>query len=108
MIYGKFGFEPMGLIGAGWATFISRVLMAIAMAIYVIKNSKYAHYLKGFRIRGFSKKLALRMVKLGFPTGMQFVFEVGAFSSAAIMIGWLGAQQLAAHQIAINLASISY
>lgn len=108
LIYGKFGFEPMGLIGAGWATLISRIIMAIAMAVYVIKNNKYACYLKGFKIKGFSRKLALRMIKLGFPTGMQFVFEVGAFSSAAIMIGWLGAQQLAAHQIAINLASISY
>lgn len=108
LIYGKLGFEPMGLIGAGWATFISRVIMAIIMALYVIKGSKYQRYLKGFRFKGFSKKLVIRMVKLGFPTGMQFVFEVGAFSSAAIMIGWLGAQQLAAHQIAINLASISY
>ncbi len=108
LIYGKLGFEPMGLVGAGWATFISRVIMAIAMAVYVIKGSKYQRYLKGFRFKGFSKKLVIRMVKLGFPTGMQFVFEVGAFSSAAIMIGWLGAQQLAAHQIAINLASISY
>lgn len=108
LIFGKLGFEPMGLRGAGWATFISRVLMAIAMAVYVVKGSKFQQYMKGFRWKGVSKKLTVRMIKLGFPTGMQFVFEVGAFSTALIMVGWLGAQQLAAHQIAINLASISY
>ena len=108
LIYGKLGFSPMGLYGAGLATFLSRVAMAIAMGIYVFKGKSFHVYIKDFRFRGFSKKLAGRMLKLGLPTGLQYVFEVGAFSSAAIMIGWLGAQQLAAHQIAINLASVSY
>jgi len=48
------------------------------------------------------------MLKIGVPTGFQFVFEVGAFSTAAIMMGWMGVNALAAHQIAINLASVSY
>lgn len=108
LIYGEFGIEPMGLLGAGWATLISRVLMAVAMGVYVMKGRKFKQYLEGFRFKGISKKLMLRMVKLGVPTGMQFVFEVGAFSSALIMVGWLGSTQLAAHQIAINLASVSY
>jgi MATE family multidrug resistance protein len=49
-----------------------------------------------------------KMIRIGVPTGFQFIFEVGAFSTAAIMMGWLGVTALAAHQIAINLASISY
>lgn len=49
-----------------------------------------------------------KMLKIGVPTGFQFIFEVGAFSTAAIMMGWIGVTALAAHQIAINLASISY
>lgn len=49
-----------------------------------------------------------KMLRIGVPTGFQFIFEVGAFSSAAIMMGWIGVTALAAHQIAINLASISY
>ena len=48
------------------------------------------------------------MLGIGIPTGLQFIFEVGAFSTAAIMMGWIGVNALAAHQIAINLASISY
>ena len=49
-----------------------------------------------------------KLIKIGVPTGFQFIFEVGAFSAAAIMMGWIGVTALAAHQIAINLASISY
>jgi MATE family multidrug resistance protein len=49
-----------------------------------------------------------KILRIGVPSGFQFIFEVGAFSSAAIMMGWIGVTALAAHQIALNLASISY
>jgi MATE family multidrug resistance protein len=49
-----------------------------------------------------------RILKIGVPTGFQFIFEVSAFSAAAIMMGWIGVNALAGHQIALNLASISY
>jgi MATE family multidrug resistance protein len=49
-----------------------------------------------------------RILKIGVPTGFQYIFEVSAFSAAAIMMGWIGVNALAGHQIAINLASISY
>lgn len=49
-----------------------------------------------------------RILKIGLPTGFQYIFEVSAFSAAAIMMGWIGVNALAGHQIALNLASISY
>ena len=48
------------------------------------------------------------MINIGFPIGMQFVFETGAFAAAAFMVGWMGKIQLAAHQIALSLASATY
>lgn len=105
LIYGKLGFPALGLNGAGWATLISRVIMAIVMIAYVTRASWFQQEL---RIKHFQKKLMVRMLKLGIPTGFQYVFEVGAFSCAAIMMGWLGAQALAAHQIALNMAAVSY
>lgn len=105
LIYGKLGFPALGLNGAGWATFISRVIMAIAIVIYV---SRASWFQQGLKLKQFQKKLVVRMLKLGIPTGFQYVFEVGAFSCAAIMMGWLGAQALAAHQIALNMAAVSY
>jgi MATE family multidrug resistance protein len=49
-----------------------------------------------------------RLLRLGVPSGLQYVFEAGSFSVSAIMMGWIGAKALAAHQIAISLASISF
>lgn len=108
LIYGNWGFPALGLNGAGWATLISRILMALAIYLYFKKSNRYQIYLKDFGTGNLSRKIINKMVRIGLPTGMQFVFEVGAFSAAAIMMGWIGVNALASHQIAINLASISY
>jgi MATE family multidrug resistance protein len=49
-----------------------------------------------------------KILNIGVPSGLQYIFEVSAFAVAAIMMGWLNAETLAAHQIAISLASVSY
>lgn len=108
MIYGNLGFPALGLNGAGWATLISRILMAAIIGYYVFKSKRYKLFDLGFKIKRFSFPMVSKMIRIGVPTGFQFIFEVGAFSTAAIMMGWLGVTALAAHQIAINLASISY
>jgi len=107
-IFGKLGVAPMGLIGAGVATLISRVAMAFFMWGYVFFWPRFKDYWSGFREAIISKIDLTKILKVGVGAGAQFLFEVGAFGFAAIMIGWMGTNQLAAHQIAINLASISY
>lgn len=108
LIYGIWIFPEMGLNGAGWATFISRVVMAIWMALYVYYGNRFTAYREGFRFGNYSKQLFNRMLHIGIPAGAQFIFEAAAFGFSAIMMGWLGANTLAAHQIAINLATVSY
>jgi MATE family multidrug resistance protein len=108
LIYGNLGFPAMGINGAGWATLISRVMMALMISYYVWNSKRYIPYKIGFGFRKLSFPLMSKMLQIGVPTGFQFIFEVGAFSAAAIMMGWIGVNALAAHQIAINLASISY
>lgn len=107
-IYGKLGMEPMGLNGAGWASLIARIFLADCMAAYIFRGKHFIAFRKGFAIGKYSKKLIRKMLGLGLPAGVQFVFEVGAFGFAVIMIGWIGTEALAAHQIAINLAAVSY
>jgi multidrug resistance protein, MATE family len=107
-IYGKFGFSEMGLNGAGYSTFISRIIMMLMMIYYVYKSKKFIAYRAGFILKNIDFSVLKRMLKLGIPMGFQFTFEVGAFAAAAVMIGWISASSLAAHQIAINLASITY
>lgn len=108
LIYGKFGFPELGLNGAGWATFISRVVMAIGLGWFVWNYHKLKPYREGFQLLKAKADLFKPMLKIGVPSGIQFVFEVGAFAMAAIMMGWLGTVPLAAHQIAISLVSLSY
>ncbi|RIJ41779.1 MATE family efflux transporter [Pontibacter oryzae] len=108
LIFGKFGVEPMGLVGAGWATLISRILMAIVMAVWVLYAKRFEVYWHFLRLRHLSFIHMYRIFKLGLPISGQMIFEMGAFSFSAVMIGWLGAKELAAHQIAINVASVTY
>lgn len=108
LIYGNLGFPAMGLNGAGWATLISRVMMAGIIFYYVWNSNRYKPYALKMGIKKLSLPMITKMLKIGVPTGFQFIFEVGAFSSAAIMMGWISVNALAAHQIAINLASVSY
>ncbi|MGJ3234989.1 MATE family efflux transporter [Marivirga sp.] len=108
LIFGKLGFEPMGLLGAGWATLISRIIMAIGMVYFVRHYRKFKVYWKYFKVTVWNAVSFKQLLNLGVPTGFQYIFEVGAFASAAIMIGWMGKIPLASHQVAMNLASISY
>lgn len=108
LIFGKFGFPALGLDGAGWATFASRTFMAFAIMVYIMRSPRFKQYDVTFHFKSFNRKIINKILALGLPGGVQYFFEVGAFSFAVIMVGWLGTNQLAAHQIAINLASISF
>lgn len=107
LIYGNLGFPALGLNGAGYATSITRLLMAIAMIGWVLWQPAYKSYLHVKEQLG-KKQLLFEIFRIGLPSGFQYFFEVAAFASAAIMIGWFGKDQLAAHQIAINMASVTY
>lgn len=107
LIYGKLGFPALGLDGAGIATTLTRILMAACMLLYVFKNPLYKAWLH-VKDKKYGPQLLKEIFVIGLPSGMQYFFEVGAFAGAAIMIGWFGKEQLAAHQIAINIASVTY
>jgi len=108
LIFGNLGFPALALNGAGWATFSSRVFMALAMMGFVMNNKFFKDYDVSFHFKSINWRIIKKILSLGLPSGLQYFFEVGAFSFAVVMVGWLGAKQQAAHQIAINLASISF
>jgi len=108
LIYGWLGFPAMGLIGAGIATLISRILMALAIVLQTRRSIEYSEYWKALASKPPERETLGDIVRLGLPTSLQYLFEVSAFALSALMVGTLGAVPLAAHQIAISLASISY
>lgn len=106
-IYGMLGVPAYGVFGAGIATLISRIIMVLAMYLY-FKHTKLRKYFQTFGNHYFSWKKVWYILKNSLPIGFQYIIEVSAFVFGAIMIGWLGTIPLAAHQIAINLVSITY
>lgn len=108
LIYGHLGFPPLGLEGAGWATFSSRVVMALAMGLYVYFLPAYRQYRAAFALKNYRRELFKKMLGIGLPSGAQFIFEVAAFDFSLVMMGWLGIVTQAAHQIVINMASLTY
>ncbi|NOR74180.1 MAG: MATE family efflux transporter [Draconibacterium sp.] len=108
LIFGKLGFEEMGLIGAGIGTLVSRLLMPLLFVLYIIKIPKIKKYFVEANKQVFNFKKILSILKIGIPIGFQIIVEVTAFGIGAIMMGWLGEIPLAAHQVAIGLASFTY
>ena len=108
MIFGHWGFPAMGLMGSCWASFISRVVMALSMFAYVFYHKKFHRYTRSFNLKSVSTTLLKKILALGIPSGLQWVFEVGAFAFAVIMIGWISPNAQAAHLVALSLASVTY
>ena len=108
LIYGNFGFDAMGLDGAGYSTLFTRLFMVLAIFVYVMKSKKLNRFNPIPVLKAIDYKIIKKIISIGLPSGLMYTLEVGAFAFSAIMVGWLGSIQLAAHQIAISLASISY
>jgi len=110
LIFGHFGAPALGLMGAAWATLIARIIMAVLMAQFVLRAKDLRAKRPAEAAIWLRPGLAeLRgQLALGLPIGVQMMFEVGAFAASALMMGWLGVATQAAHQIAINVASVTY
>jgi len=107
-VKGLFGITPMGVRGVGYSTLIDRSVMSIVMSFYVFRSAHFKKYLQSFSLKNIDRIRSLKILRIGVPVALQYTFEIGAFSGAAVIIGAIGYVELAAHQVAINLASITY
>lgn len=106
LIFGTFGFPRLELEGAGIATFITRILIAICIGLYVLYHSKYRVY--GLENRKILHAKIKKILRLAIPSSWQYCSEVGAFVVLGIMVGWFGAIQQAAHQISLSVAALTF
>ena len=108
LIYGHFGFPEMGLSGAGIATLASRIAMLLVFISLFFTTRRYHIYKVGFLESRLNKADFMQLNKLGWPVGLQMGMETASFSLATIMVGWLGAIALAAHQVMLTIGQLGY
>jgi len=106
LIFGHLGFPAMGVVGSAWATSISRGLLVAIL--WLLARRDLAPLLFPFRREVRQLDPLWRMLRLGLPIGAQHLLEFGAFALVALMMGWMGTRQMAGHQIAINLAALTF
>lgn len=108
LIFGHLGAPRLGVAGAAWATVISRSWMMLVLLAAVVRDDLRegpAAWREGWRPE---RRRLRRIVALGLPAAGQLLLEMGAFATATTLIGRLDASSLAAHQIAMNVASLTF
>ncbi len=108
-IYGNWGFEAMGVNGAAYATLVARIMMALAGLWYIRYSGFMKQYVPVKMPRWNEIKPELPQIwKIGIPVALQTFAEWACFGISGLMIGWFDSKQLAAHAVALNVASVSY
>jgi MATE family multidrug resistance protein len=108
LVYGHLGLPAMGTTGSAVATLVSRIYLAAALLWSVVAYDR-RHHVSLFSVPWKPQRKSLaRLLRLGLPAATQVTLEVGVFAAASALAGRLDPVSLAAHQIALNLASLTF
>lgn len=106
LIFGHLGFPAMGAVGSGWATTLGRWFMVfglLGLAWGELHRSLWPLHSGAGRLQPL-----LRLLRLGAPIGFQQFLEFGVFGAAGMFMGWMGTVAMAAHQVALNMAALTF
>jgi MATE family multidrug resistance protein len=106
LIYGNLGSPALGATGTGLASSAARVLMALGLL--AVSWPVLREYLRPLRREALRAAPLARMLRLGGPIGFQFQLEFGAFAAVGVCMGLIGTVAMASHQVALNLASLTF
>jgi MATE family multidrug resistance protein len=105
-IFGNWGAPELGVVGAALASTLTQVVSLIGVVLYIVfVVPQHQLFVRFWRMDG---QMLTRVFRLGLPIGLTALSEVGLFAASAVMMGWLGTIPLAAHGIAVQLASITF
>ncbi len=107
-MFGHLGFPAMGAVGTGWATTMVWWMIIIGMAIVTFRKKIRLEFeiLQSYSWPHWNSQKEL--LKIGIPNGFSFGIEVTMFAVAALIIGSMGVNQMAAHQVTINFAALAF
>lgn len=108
LIFGRLGLPPLGVVGAGIATSIANTFSFVALLAFVLIDHRFRRfYILGRLWRPDWRRFA-EIFRIGLPIGLILVLEVGLFAGAVQLMGLLGTAEIAAHQIALQCASVAF
>jgi MATE family multidrug resistance protein len=108
LIFGHLGAPRLGLVGAGLATGVTNLLLPIGLWLWIRYFRLHEGAWRRWDRNSFDRAGLGRYLRLGIPVGLQLTLEANAFTVAMIMIGWIGVVELAAHQVVISMASVTF
>ncbi len=107
-MFGHFGAPAMGVRGAAVGTLLTQSVIFLGLLVYTFKKQEIREINLFARIWKPDWKDFFEIIRLGTPISTAILAEVSLFSGAAIMMGWIGIIPLAAHGIALQLASVAF
>jgi len=108
LIFGHFGLPAMGLTGAGIGSSCANLFMFLAMAVVVTRHRKFRRYRLFGRFWRADAERFREVWRLGLPIAVTLALEVTIFNAAVFLMGWIGADAVAAHAIALQLAALTF
>lgn len=108
LMYGKLGFPALGVAGTGLSTAVVAWILFCSLVIFVQQQLSLRAYGIFARLGKPDAPAFRRLFRLGWPIGIMLGVETGLFATAAFMMGKLGTSEVAAHQIALQCASITF
>ena len=109
LIFGKFGFSEMGAVGAGYATFIARMLQAFVLVGYFLWTPRFKEYTSGLFSRSVLQlRTVFQILKVGTPIAFQMLMEASAFVVAGVLVLAFGAHAVSAYQIGTNMMNVTF
>src|ERR1043165_4880392 len=107
-MFGHFGLPALGLVGNGLGSTLTWLSICTVLVVICIRERRFRRFHLFGRFWRFDAERTAAMARLGWPIGVTLALEMGVFALAAYFMGWIGAPAVAAHAVALQLASLTF